>query len=249
MRIKYIESKDKRVKDFNLLIKRNFPHFLDEKKPDLILVAGGDGAMLHAIYDTIDLGVPYFGKALGSLNFLMNKFEDDILVLQSLIDDKLEVFTIKSNAIATYVDNKKIGESANEVLVGDKIMAYHRFTISTEDGNFKDFEIFGSGICISTAIGSTAFNYNNGGRILPLDSNLLSLTGVVCNKFLNDIIPFEKIKIQSNGARIYLTNIKSVKLEEGSTLTLKKGKEIRFTFIDKTNFLGRRIELGHRYRK
>ena len=249
MRIKYIESKDKRVKDFNLLIKRNFSHFLDEENPDLILVAGGDGAMLHAIYDTIDLGVPYFGKALGTLNFLMNKFEDDISILQSLIDDKLKVFTIESNAIAAYVDNKKIGEAVNEVLVGDKIMTYHRFTISTEDGNFKNFEIFGSGICISTAIGSTAFNYNNGGRILPLDSNFLSVTGVVCNKFLNDIIPFEEIKIQSSGARIYLTNVRSTKLEEGSTLTLKKGKDIRFAFIDKANFLERRIELGHRYRK
>ena len=54
MRIKYILSKDPRVKEFNKIIKENFPQLLVEKKPQLYLVAGGDGAMLHAIHKTIN---------------------------------------------------------------------------------------------------------------------------------------------------------------------------------------------------
>ncbi len=107
----------------------------------------------------------------------------------------------------------------------------------------------GSGICISTAIGSTAFNFNNNGRILPLDSNLLSITGIVCNRFLNDIIPFQEIHIKSNGAKIYLTNVESKVLEEGDELILKKGSQIEIGFLNRKEFLERRIEIAHRYRK
>lgn len=249
MRIKFLLNGTEKVDNFKQYISTNYPKLLKESNPDLYLVAGGDGAMLHAIHETIDTDIPYLGKALGTLNFLMNNFENDSEVVDGLLSDKYKIFTFESNAIVAYMDGKKLGESVNEVILGESIMGYHSFLISTENGDFNNFEIQGSGICISTAIGSTAFNYNNGGRILPLDSNLLSITGIVCNKYLNDILPFQKITIQASGARIYLTNVKSELLEKGSTLTLQKGKRIQLAFLNREDFLKRRIELAHRYRR
>ena len=249
MRIKYLVSKDKRVKDFNKFIEINFPQLIEEKDPDIFLVAGGDGAMLHAIHESIDTGIPYLGKAMGTFNFLMNYFEDDKKIISELLNDEIHIDIFQSNAIVAFLNGVKLGEAVNDVILGDKLTGYHSFNISTKLGDFTNFEIKGSGICISTAIGSTAFNYNNNGRILPLDSDLLSITGVVCNRYLNDIVPFKEINIRSNGARIYLTNVESQILKEGSELILKKGSKIKIGFLDKKDFLGKRIEIAHRFRK
>ncbi len=249
MRIRYLQNNDARVKEFNALIESKFPTLLDEKNPQLYLVAGGDGAMLRAIHDTIDSQIPYLGKALGTFNFLMNKIDNDEKFISDLISDKVEIETFKTHAIRAFLDGKKLGEAVNDVILGDKLTGYYTFSLSTSTGDFQEFEVKGSGICVSTTIGSTAFNYNNNGRILPLDSCLLSITGVVCNRFLNDIVPFEEVRIKSNGARIYLTNVESEILDEGSELVLKKGSEISIAFLDKNEFLRRRIEIAHRYRK
>jgi len=179
----------------------------------------------------------------------MNKIDDDESFLNRLINDEIKFETFKSNAIVAYLNEKKIGESVNDVILGNKIMDYHSFSISTKSGDFSDFKLKGSGLCISTPIGSTAFNYNNNGRILPINADFLSITGVVSNRFLNDIVPFEKISIKSNGSNIYLTNVDAGILKEGDELILEKGTRIKIAFLDKKDFLKRRIEIGHRYRK
>lgn len=248
MRIKYIKSKDPRVKEFNYLIESTFPKLLTEKNPDIYLVAGGDGAMLRAIHKTINNRIPYLGKALGTFNFLMNSIDNDKQTINDIINDKIKLEIFKSFSIQAEFNGKKIGETVNDVILGDSITGYHSFSISTEDKDFENFFIKGSGICISTPIGSTAFNFNNNGRILPLDSNLLSITGIVCNRYLNDILPVQEILIKGDGARIYLTNIPSKKLNQNDELILRKGSDISIAFINKDDFLIKRRNISNRYR-
>ncbi|HOK59785.1 MAG TPA: NAD(+)/NADH kinase, partial [Candidatus Dojkabacteria bacterium] len=145
MRIKYLINKDSRVKDFNILIKNNFPNLLTEKKPELYLVAGGDGAMLHAIHKTIGKGIPYLGKAMGTFNFLMNQFDDDIQTINKILNDEIKIDTLSSHAIQVYLNRKKLGEAVNDVILGDKITSYFTFNISTEQKDFDNFEIKGGG--------------------------------------------------------------------------------------------------------
>lgn len=249
MQIRYILNNDERVSTFNTFIKTEYPALLTEKKPDIFLIAGGDGCMLRSIHDTIDTKIPYLGKAMGTFNFLLNSFDNDKEIIQNLIDDKIKLHIFKSYAIKAVLNGKKLGEAVNDVILGDKITGYYSFSLTTNNGDFRNFELKGSGICFSTPIGSTAFNFNNNGRILPLDSNFLSITGIVCNRFLNDIVPFEEIKIRSNGAKIYLSNVKTQRLEQGDELVLSKGTEIQIAFLDKKKFLDKRIEIAHRFRK
>lgn len=249
MRIKYIPSKNERFKSYDFFIEKNFPQFVVEGSPDIFLVAGGDGAMLHAMYDTVDVGIPYLGRAMGTLNFLMNGFDDDVRILNGILDGSISLDVVDSYAIDVSLDGEKLGESVNDVILGDGISDYFSFSLSTGNGDFENFELKGSGLCISTAIGSTAFNFNNGGRILPLDSCLLSITGVVCNRYLNDIIPFNEVRIRSNGCKVFLTNVESKVLGEGSELLLRKGSKVQLAFLDKKEFERKRIEMGHRFRK
>ena len=250
MKIKYLcNNEDTRIKSFTEFISRNFPETLTEEHPDLFLVAGGDGAMLHAIQENISSNIPFLGKALGTFNFLMNNFANDLEVMNSLLNDTLPLEKFSSFTIEAALDGIKIGDAVNEVILGDNLTNYYIFNISTEDENLINFETKGSGICISTPVGSTAFNFNNGGRILPLDSCLLSITGIVCDRYLNDIIPCQEIKIKANNAKIFLSNVETGVLKEGSELTLKKGASVELAFLDKKEFLRRRISLSHRYRR
>lgn len=250
MRIKYIcNNEDSRIDTFSAFVSSNFPAIITEQNPDLYLVAGGDGAMLHAIQENISNGIPYLGKALGTFNFLMNNFANDKEVIGGLLNDTLSLEKSECFAIEVILDGVKIGEAINEVIIGNGLADYHTFNISTEDENLTNFETKGSGICISTPVGSTAFNFNNGGRILPLDSCLLSITGIVCNRYLNDIIPFQEIRIKADNAKIFLSNVETGVLKKGSELILRKGASVGLAFLDKKDFLKRRISLSHRYRR
>lgn len=250
MRIKYLCNKDDpRISEFTQFITENFPTLIIEQNPDIYLVAGGDGSMLHAMQENISSNIPYLGKALGTVNFLMNNFANDKELIEGLLMDTISIEKFESFAIEAILDGVKIGEAINEVIIGSNLTDYYHFNITTGDGNLANFELQGSGICISTPIGSTAFNFNNSGRILPLDSCLLSITGIVCNRYLNDIIPFQEIKITSTGPGIFLSNIKTAKLSRGSELILRKGTPVELAFLNKKEFLGRRIALSHRYRK
>jgi len=249
MKIKYNPSQDKRVQEFNTLIERKFPQFLTETDPEVILVAGGDGAMLHAITDNINQDVIFFGKSLGTLNFLMNDIEDDEKTLNSLANNGGVLDIFKANAIKVELNGKKIGEAVNDVIIGNGLMSYYNFEITSENGDFQGFEVKGGGICISTPIGSTAFNFNNNGRIIPLESCLLSITGIVCNKYINDIVQFQKIDIKSSGGRVYLSGIEKAELTSSDVLTLSKGSEVKIGFLDKSVFLERRVNLAHRFRR
>ena len=262
MRILYVYSKDKRVRKINQLIEKHFPNLLIEKEPELILVSGGDGAMLHAIQSCSHLDIPFFGHAMGTFNFLMNVInEDDLAETIKLIqNDKISFNTIITSKIKVQVQSSKtkkvkdIGNAVNEVVIGSNIMGYHSFTLNSKDDIFKEFEIKGSGLCISTDLGSTGYNFNLGGDILPLGSSLWSLSGIVCNRYLKDILEIGELNISCSCKKstptIFLDGIdKKVKLEKNDKIILTKDGEITLYFLNKESFLSKRLEIISRYRR
>ena len=44
------------------------------EQSDLIIVIGGDGSLLHALHNYMDLNIPFYGINSGSVGFLMNNF-------------------------------------------------------------------------------------------------------------------------------------------------------------------------------
>lgn len=232
MRIRYIVSKDKRLAGFNEFVAGKFPALLKEKKPELLLVAGGDGAMLHAIQEFHELNIPFIGRASGTLNFLLNEFHDDEKIINGLLEDKVKLHFQESQSIKVSVNGKVIGYAVNDVLLGDSINAYHSFSLNSEDKSFDNFEVKGTGLLVSTTLGSTAYNYNNGGRILPMDSGLWSITGVVTNRFLNDILSQQKICTSIDKGNLYIDGIKVFSSKGCYEVDLEPGKHIKIAFFD-----------------
>src|SRR3989344_8609196 len=249
MKIKYRETNDKRVVDFNDFIKHKYPQFFKETKPDLILVAGGDGAMLHAIQELIDLQVPFFGKAQGSFNFLMNIFDVDTQVIEGLLNNLYDLYIVETGAIDVNLDGKHVGEAVNEVLIGNSINGYHDFTITTEDLSFNEFKLKGCGICVSTPLGSTGYNFNNRGPILPIGRKLWAISSIVCNQHVNDLLNIQSLHITVNKGYLFLDGIKKADINSQSKLVLSPGKIARLAFLDKQQFLHHRVGLSHRLRK
>ncbi len=245
LKVLYNKSHDLRAKGFNKLIETNFPHFINETDPNVILVAGGDGALHHATKKHQNFNGIYFGKALGTLNFLMNNISDDISTLKDIIEGRVVIDVIETSTIDVYINDAYLTNSANDVVLGDSINSYLSFNLTSEDYKYKDFQFKGTGLCISTPLGSTAFNLNNGGNVLDLDSRGLSITGVVTNKEINAVVKNQKLIINSN-ANLYIDGVYMYKLKEQDELILLPGKNIKIGFFDKKEFLNKRFMLSHR---
>jgi len=262
MRLLYIHSKDKRIQKINKLIEKEFPNILKEKHPELILVSGGDGAMLHAIQSLSHLNIPFFGHAMGTFNFLMNDINPEDLkeTIKMIQEDKISFNEIHTSQISVQIYNtvlqstKDIGSAVNEVVIGSSVMGYHTFTLNSKDSIFTNFQIKGSGLCISTDLGSTGYNFNLGGDILPLGSTLWSLSGIVCNRYLKDILQIGELDIACSSEKpsptIFLDGIdKKIQLKNDDKIIIKKDGEISLYFLDKESFLSKRLDIISRYRR
>jgi NAD kinase len=257
MKLKYVQSEDPRSEDFNNLIKNNYPQFIEESDPDLILVSGGDGAILHAIQKYNHFQVPFLGRGAGTLNFLMNKF-DDQKIIEELVNDQLDLNILKTTTIKVILKNKdgskkSLGMAVNDIVFGSSIMGYHSFKLNTEDFSFRNFDVSGTGICVSTELGSTAYNFNLGGPVIPLESGLWTVVGIATNRYLSDILKSQKMEIMFNRndpVFVYIDGIKiNRNLVKGSKICLTCGDQVKIAFLDKISFLKKRVELISRYRK
>ena len=82
MRIKYIGKHTPKSKKLYKYIEENHPEYINEENPELIIVAGGDGSMLHAIQDYSYFNVPFFGIGMGTLDFIMNEVSNPEISLE-----------------------------------------------------------------------------------------------------------------------------------------------------------------------
>ena len=161
---------------------------------------------------------------------------------------KVEIYSESSK---TYTD---IGSAVNEVVIGSSVMGYHTFCLNSKDKIFTNFEVKGSGLCISTDLGSTGYNFNLGGDILPLGSKLWSLSGIVCNRYLRDILQIGELEISclcnKSNAKVFLDGIdKKIYLKKNDKVILRKDGEINLYFLDKESFLSKRLDIISRYRR
>ena len=254
MRIKAIfNEKDERQHTYIKFLTRTFPEMINEENPEMYYVIGGDGAMLHVHSSFSDSNIPFFGKGFGTLNFIMNNFDDNFEIVDGLLTDEITpdiVETLKLGVIVTKKDGTVIEKlSINDVIIGNNIMDWHHFTINSEEKSFNQMNLKGTGICISTPLGSTAYNLNNRGMALPLDGNLISMTGISCDHRVNEILKPQDINITLSRSRhepfVYVDGVATaIPLEMGDTVQIKKTTKVfKLAFLNKEDFFSKRMEL------
>lgn len=143
---------------------------------DLIIVLGGDGELLRAMHDYMGYFIPFYGFNFGTVGFLLNNYKEDN-VLES-IEDAWESNLYPLRALANIVDGRQIELLAiNEVSIWRASNQAAKINIEVDKISRID-ELIADGIMISTPAGSTGYNLSAGGMIVPLGSNVLSLTPI-----------------------------------------------------------------------
>lgn len=143
---------------------------------DILVVMGGDGSLLHNMHKYIDLNIPFFGFNMGSIGFLMNPFDSEDLHQKFEESYSNILYPLQMKIIDSHQQEYK-RLAINEVSVWRKTNQAAKIEISINN-IIRLEELIADGVMVSTPAGSTAYNLSAGGPILPLDSNILSLTSI-----------------------------------------------------------------------
>ncbi|MGN7618720.1 MAG: NAD kinase [Ehrlichia sp.] len=162
-------------KQYNLIDIRKH----DDVVIDLLVVIGGDGLMLHSLHNYIinkNNDIPVYGINYGTVGFLLNQYSECNLIdrINKAVPTQLTLL----NMVATDTHQKKHSAIAiNEVSL---FRSTHQATNLQIKINSKLVmeKLVSDGILVATPAGSTAYNFSAGGSILPLNSNVLSLTAI-----------------------------------------------------------------------
>lgn len=143
-------------------------------EPNMVLVLGGDGTMLHAIRQHWRLRVPFLGLNTGHLGFLLNEKLPETLEGLPMVSYCLPLLRVD----ATNEDSKQLDWDLafSDVWVerAEGQAAWLRVDV---DGETRVSKVVGDGILVSTAAGSSAYARAMGAIPVPLDTPTLTLVG------------------------------------------------------------------------
>lgn len=146
------------------------------EKADVIVVLGGDGAMLETLHRCLDRNIPIYGMNRGTVGFLMNEFREPGLKKRLDQAQKVELHPLHMHV--TTVDGV-VSEShcINEVALLRETRQAAKLRISI-DRKVRMPELICDGAVVATPAGSTAYNLSAHGPIIPLGAELLALTPI-----------------------------------------------------------------------
>ena len=160
----------------------------DDIEPQLVISIGGDGTVLAAIHKYIlNLGnVAFVGIHTGNLGFFndyrveeVKDFIQDVISKQPKVEYR--------NMVQAVVDNnpQKTFYALNEIRIENNIKTQN-LQVNIDNQVFE--VVRGSGICISTQSGSTAYNRSLGGAVM--DENIIGLQ-------ISEIVPIHNSRFHS----------------------------------------------------
>lgn len=153
--------------------------FVPLDQAEVAVVIGGDGTMLHALHQMLDLGrvIPAYGLNLGTVGFLMNRHKSSRALAERVARAKpLAVNPLQMTATMGSGREQTIA-AINEVSLLRETRQTARLEIAV-NAKVRVPELFCDGILVATPAGSTAYNLSANGPILPLGSNMLALTPI-----------------------------------------------------------------------
>ncbi|TDK33332.1 NAD kinase [Luteimonas terrae] len=148
----------------------------DPESADVLVPLGGDGFMLQTLHRHGQLGKPVFGMKLGTVGFLMNHHREDGLLArieraEPTVLHPLEM-TVDTESGATV---KQLAYNEVSLLRQTRQAAHLKIELN---GVTRLEELVADGVILSTAAGSTAYNFSAHGPILPLGAGVVALTPI-----------------------------------------------------------------------
>jgi NAD+ kinase len=143
---------------------------------EAIIILGGDGFMLHSMHNYAKFKKPLYGMNCGTVGFLLNTFSKDNLNTR-IEEAKKTIINPLQMEVVNNQGKEFCALSYNEVSLLRETKQSANISIKI-DGKIRLDELIGDGILVATPAGSSAYNYSVRGPIIPLDSDLLSLTPI-----------------------------------------------------------------------
>ncbi len=160
---------------------------LADKKPDFVIVLGGDGTMLAAARAVAQAGIPIMGVNLGSLGFLTEVPVADLYpTLEALVANRCEVDQRAMLHAHLMRGTERVihYDAMNDVVVAKSAIARIVEFEVTVDGqlvtNYK-----ADGLIVSTPTGSTAYSLAAGGPIVSPGVNAFVITPISPHSLTN----------------------------------------------------------------
>jgi len=173
-----LDEKSNQIKD--QIINALSPHgyLYNEDNPATVFVVGGDGTFLKAIHQYIDKlnQIQFIGIHTGTLGFMCDHQVEEL-------DKLIQNFIISKPIIYSYPMIEAELENLNETIYAfnevriENIVNTLTLDLWINDEYFEKF--IGTGICLSTQIGSTAINRSLGGAIIQQGLSLLQLSEIM----------------------------------------------------------------------
>lgn len=168
--ITYNKESEKCIRLYQNIIKKSIFQLSKVEESDIIICIGGDGFLLTTINQYNGLKKPIYPINGGTVGFLTNSFN-----IEEISDNIINADKVKLNSLQVNL-NKKLENAYNEIsLLRKSPQAIHLELYINDEFTAK---IIGDGLIISTPLGSSGYNHSSGGSILPLNSNLLSITPI-----------------------------------------------------------------------
>lgn len=142
--------------------------------PDLVLVIGGDGTMLHAIRKHWRLRLPFVGLNAGHLGFLLNERLPDELEGAELVLYRMPMLRVDVEAPDGRRRQRMLAFGDAWVERDGGQAAWVKLDV---DGVPQLEKVVGDGLLVSTPAGSSAYSRAMGATPIPLNSPVLTLAG------------------------------------------------------------------------
>ena len=193
---------------------------------DFLVCFGGDGTILHAAKDASSFGVPIVGVNMGSVGFMAELEQGELLQLTRLISGEyslenrmlLDVRVIREGRVifrSTALNDAVITKGAVARVIdlqvyGDKILISN---------------VFGDGVILATPTGSTAYSLSAGGPIVePTAENIImtpiSAHTLQAKAMVDIVVPKQSRKT----AYLSVDGGKAFKLFSGDTVEVSRSR-------------------------
>lgn len=149
----------------------------DPTHPTTVIIVGGDGSMLHGISRYINRveTIQFVGIKTGTLGFLCDYRDDEVeemihdLTTQSLVVHEYPLLEVQADGYHhTFY-------AVNEARI-ENIVVSLDLKITINDEFFEDYR--GTGMCVTTQLGSTAYNRSIGGAVIQEGLDTIEMTPI-----------------------------------------------------------------------
>lgn len=160
---------------------------LVEKKPDFVVVLGGDGTLLSTARSVARAGIPILGINLGSLGFLTEVRQDEISRALAEIDSGNCALSMRSMVRCRVRRGEEFlshHDALNDIVVHQSELArVTDFDVLVDGAFVANYKA--DGLIIATPTGSTAYSLAAGGPVLSPDLPGLVITPVAPHALTN----------------------------------------------------------------